>query len=240
MRVLTVYAHPKPTSFCHALLEAFTQGLADAGHESEVLDLYTCGFNPLYGAQDYLFFANENVPPDVLATMSLQETVAALTGVQPSVLDGKSADDLVHIIRQYLPPDVLEQQARVTRANGLAFIAPIYWMGFPAILKGWLERVFSYGFAYALTEDGWRGNVEGRIPLLANKKALIMNGTFFSEVDYRERGLAEAIRTLIDDWCFKYPGFRQVEHLYFYAPHAVSPDVRYEYLQRAYGAGKTF
>ncbi|MGZ4394747.1 MAG: redoxin domain-containing protein [Gaiellaceae bacterium] len=34
MRVLTVYAHPSPSSFCHAVLEQFTHGLADAGHET--------------------------------------------------------------------------------------------------------------------------------------------------------------------------------------------------------------
>jgi len=40
MRVLTVYAHPNPASFCHAVLEQFTKGLVDAGHASEVVDLY--------------------------------------------------------------------------------------------------------------------------------------------------------------------------------------------------------
>jgi NAD(P)H-dependent FMN reductase len=40
MRVLTVYAHPNPKSFCHAILEQFTKGLAEAGHTSEVVDLY--------------------------------------------------------------------------------------------------------------------------------------------------------------------------------------------------------
>ena len=35
MRVLTVYAHPNPKSFCHAVLDRFTAGLADAGHTSE-------------------------------------------------------------------------------------------------------------------------------------------------------------------------------------------------------------
>ncbi len=40
MRVLTVYAHPNPKSFCLAILEQFTKGLEDAGHVSEVVDLY--------------------------------------------------------------------------------------------------------------------------------------------------------------------------------------------------------
>lgn len=40
MRVLTVYAHPNPKSFCHAVLKRFTAGLRDGGHEPEILDLY--------------------------------------------------------------------------------------------------------------------------------------------------------------------------------------------------------
>ena len=39
-------------------------------------------------------------------------------------------------------------------ADGLAFIAPVHFCNFPAILRGWIERVFTYGFAYGLTEAG--------------------------------------------------------------------------------------
>ena len=34
MKVLTVYAHPNPKSFCHAILQQFAKGLEDAGHTS--------------------------------------------------------------------------------------------------------------------------------------------------------------------------------------------------------------
>jgi len=53
MRVLTVYAHPNPKSFCHAILEQFTKGLKDGGHTSEVVDLYAIRFNPVLTARDY-------------------------------------------------------------------------------------------------------------------------------------------------------------------------------------------
>ena len=46
MKVLTVYAHHDPHSFCHGVLERFTAGLADAGHTSEVVDLYAIKFDP--------------------------------------------------------------------------------------------------------------------------------------------------------------------------------------------------
>ena len=43
MHVLTVYAHPNPKSFCHAVLVQFDEGLREAGHTNEVVDLYAIG-----------------------------------------------------------------------------------------------------------------------------------------------------------------------------------------------------
>ena len=72
MRVLTVYAHPNPASFCHAVLERFTRGLEDAGHTSEVVDLYAIKFNPVFGRDDYSFFAHESVPPELFDETELR------------------------------------------------------------------------------------------------------------------------------------------------------------------------
>lgn len=46
MKVLTVYAHPNPSSFTYAVLDPFTVGLTEAGHEPDVLDLYALKFDP--------------------------------------------------------------------------------------------------------------------------------------------------------------------------------------------------
>ena len=48
MKVLTIFAHPNHTSFCHAILERFDRGLADAGHSNEIVDLYAIGFDPVF------------------------------------------------------------------------------------------------------------------------------------------------------------------------------------------------
>ena len=40
------------------------------------------------------------------------------------------------------------QQQKVARAEALAFVAPVHFLSFPAILKGWLDRVWTPGFAY--------------------------------------------------------------------------------------------
>jgi NAD(P)H dehydrogenase (quinone) len=127
----------------------------------------------------------------------------------------------------------------VGRAQGLAFISPVFWCHFPAILKGWFERVFSYGDAYALTPVGWRGEMKGRVPLLKHEKALIINTTLFSEQDYKS-ALEAPMTRIIDDWGLRYPGVKKVEHVYFYQVPSTDDKTRSGYLERAYQLGRDF
>jgi NAD(P)H dehydrogenase (quinone) len=247
MKVLTVYAHPSPVSFCHAVLERFTQGLADAGHACEVVDLYAVKFNPVYGGDDFAFFAHESVPREIWNEAGLRQRMVADAGgplrraVARRWLRDKELPQLLEVVAKRRPKDVLAQQEKVAAADGLAFIAPIFWMNLPAILRGWVERVFTYGFVYTMTEEAWlKGDLSGRQPLLKHRKALIMTPTFFRECDYRDSGCGAAIERLVDDFGFRYPGIERVEHVYFYAVGAVDDATRQEYLQRAYRLGNEF
>jgi NAD(P)H dehydrogenase (quinone) len=245
MRVLTVYAHPNPASFCHAVLAQFTQGLTDAGHESEVVDLYAIRFNPVYGMDDYAFFAHDSVP--LFDETELREQMVAEAGgplrraVARRWLREKRLPELLEVVAKRRPKDVLAQQAKVAAADGLAFVAPIYWMNLPAMLRGWVERVFTYGFVYTMSREGWlEGDLSGRQPLLKQRKALIMTPTFFRESDYQASGCGAAIERLVDDFGFRYPGIGAVEHVYFYAVGAVGEERRREYLQQAYRLGHEY
>lgn len=51
MRVLHLYCHPLPESFHAAIRAAATDGLARAGHEVDLLDLYAEGFDPVLSAE---------------------------------------------------------------------------------------------------------------------------------------------------------------------------------------------
>ncbi|MGE5048479.1 MAG: NAD(P)H-dependent oxidoreductase, partial [Deltaproteobacteria bacterium] len=132
-----------------------------------------------------------------------------------------------------------EQQEKVARADALAFISPVWFVGFPAILKGWIERVFSLGFAFGMTTEAWRGELWGRRPLLRHEKALIINTTLFNEKAYAT-GLGEAMRRLIDEFALRYPGIKEVEHVYFYSVGSVDDATRRRYLDRAFELGKHF
>lgn len=52
MRVLYLYAHPLPESFHAAVRDAAREGLAQAGHQVDLCDLYAEGFNPVLSAED--------------------------------------------------------------------------------------------------------------------------------------------------------------------------------------------
>ena len=235
MNVLVVFAHPKRKgSFNHAILKEFTRGLRPGGHTYEIVDLYRIGFDPVFREKDYVFFADENIPEDVLEAMGWKERIleASSAGtfgffkkyMASRWLRGKTLQEIVRAVGKHKPKDILEQQQKVAWADGLVLIAPIIWMHYPAIMKGWLERVFSYGFAYSLAPEGWKGSSNGRVPLLKLKKALSINTTFFTEKDHQSKGFKDAMSKIIVDWNLKYPGISEVDLVYFYAVSAVSEE----------------
>ncbi len=246
MHVLTVFAHSNPNSFCRALLDRFTAGLVEAGHTNEIVDLYAIGFDPVLRPRDMPGWLTESIPDDMLDRMRLRETLIDDAGgplkrlAMRRLLGDRDARGIIRLLRErYQPQDVLAQQEKVARAQALAFVAPVHFLSFPAILKGWLDRVWTPGFAYDLTAEAWRGDINGRRPRLRHEKALILQTTIFDEQAY-DAGLRDAMRTVIDQFTLMYPGIHQVEHQFFYAVHGADDDTRRRYLERAHALGREF
>lgn len=246
MKVLTVYAHHNPRSFCHAILQRFSAGLADGGHTNEVVDLHAIHFDPVLREHDGPSWVDDSVPNDVLAHWNVKQSLlaAATNPVRRLLLKqwigDKDDREVIRAIRaEGAPRDVAIQQEKVAHAEALAFVSPLYFVGFPAILKGWIERVFTLGFAFGLKPEAWRGDIRGRMPLLKHRKALIMNTTLFDAQSY-QGDLGAAMRTLMDDFALRYPGIQKIEHVYFYAVHGVDDATRRGYLDKAYALGKGF
>jgi NAD(P)H dehydrogenase (quinone) len=244
MRVLTLYAHPDRRSFCHAVLQEFGQGLAEAGHTNDVLDLYATRFDPVLRTRDFRNYLPDANAPDVAERFMRERILGGNAGpiqrvVARTLLRNKSPVEAVGLLRRRGPRDVRRHQERVARAEGLAFISPLWVVGFPAILKGWIERVLTLGFAFSLTSDGWRGDLDGRVPLLRHQKALIISTTLFNEESYRA-GLGEAMRRLHDEFALQYRGIRNVEHVYFYAVSMADQATLQGYLRRAHQLGREF
>ena len=94
-------------------------------------------------------------------------------------IKNKTDDDLIKLINSQKPKDVISQQKKVAEADVLVFITQVFWMHFPALVKGWMERVFTYGFAYKLNEKGWKGDPGWPDTLAENKKGSYYATYFF-------------------------------------------------------------
>ena len=112
-----------------------------------------------------------------------------------------NADDMA-LFRQSgaVPADVAAEHARLDAADTLVLVYPLYWWSFPALLKGWNDRVFTQGWAYA---DGADGKVEKKLQRL--QVHLVGLGGAGAEMIER-RGYGAAMKTQIDMGIFDYCG----------------------------------
>jgi len=72
--------------------------------------------------------------------------------------------------RKAISPENLNFQAKIKAADRLLFIYPTWWQNMPAILKGFMDRVFVSGFAFVY-------KLGVPIGLLTGKKAAVFSAT---------------------------------------------------------------
>jgi len=125
-----------------------------------------------------------------------------------------TAADLISLVQGRIPPEILAEQEFIARADTIIFVHPIWWFNMPAILKGYIDRVFSRGFAYDVVE----GNPVG---LLTDKKVMLFNTTGGSQENYLKFGYDIAIKTAIDQGVFEFCGMTIAMHKMFYAVPSV-------------------
>ena len=94
----------------------------------------------------------------------------------------------------------------------------------PAILKGYIDRVYSLGFAYKYLEAGL-------CPLLKEKEVMIFTTQGGSSVDFDKMGLYAAFKKTIDIVMFNTCGIKVIEHKYFSEVPRVSDETRKGYLE---------
>ncbi|MCF7750713.1 NAD(P)H-dependent oxidoreductase [Bacillus subtilis subsp. subtilis] len=104
-----------------------------------------------------------------------------------------------HQRRHPFPADVLAEQARLDRANTLVLVFPVYWWAMPAQLKGWIDRVFSNGWAY----DDSTGHVQKK---LAHLPVHLVGLGGADLRTWSKRGYDTAMKTQIDTGIFDYCG----------------------------------
>ena len=47
-----------------------------------------------------------------------------------------------------IPDDIKKEHEKIMKSDAIVFIYPVFWTDAPALLGGWFQRVWTYGFAY--------------------------------------------------------------------------------------------
>ncbi|RXM51719.1 MULTISPECIES: NAD(P)H-dependent oxidoreductase [unclassified Chryseobacterium] len=110
-----------------------------------------------------------------------------------------------------------KEQEYISWADVVTFIYPIWWTGMPAIMKGYIDRVFSYGFAYRYDQGIQKG-------LLTGKQAIILNTHGKSHEEYSAIGMDKALSLTSDKGIYTYCGFQIQEHFFFDKADRATPE----------------
>jgi NAD(P)H dehydrogenase (quinone) len=195
MKYLIVYAHPEPQSLSGHLKDRAVLALKEAGHEVIVSDLYAMGWKAVADGDDF----SEDNKGEIL-NYSKASRNAFASGKQTA--------------------DIAEEQRKLIWSDAVILQFPLWWYGMPAILKGWFDRVYAYGFAYGLGAHGgphWgdrfgQGIMKGRRAMVA----MMVGGRM---AHYGPRGVNGTIDDLlwpIHHGVLYYPGFDVVPPTVFY------------------------
>ncbi|MDH4846251.1 NAD(P)H-dependent oxidoreductase [Pseudomonas putida] len=165
MNVLIVHAHPEPQSFTSSLYADAVEYFSQLGHKVETSDLYAMNFNPVASSDDF----KQRTNPDYLVYALEQRNAAKY---------------------QQFSSDIANEVDKVLRCDLLILTFPIYWFSMPAILKGWIDRVFISGTFYGGRRVFGDGGMVG-------KKALVCATLGGREGMFGQRGIHGDLQTLL-------------------------------------------
>ena len=199
MKVLCILAHPEPQSFTASLARRGMASLEAAGHSADLVDLYAAGFDPVSDRRNFIRAANPDRFDQQFEERSASESGGFAT-------------------------DVREQMDRLAACDLLVLQFPIWWLGMPAIMKGWIDRVFAIGVAYGGGRWFDRGMMRGKRAMLA----VTIGGI---EQAYSADGIygpaADVLRP-INHGILAFCGFEVLEPFLAYAPARATEGAREE------------
>lgn len=134
-----------------------------------------------------------------------------------------SAADLAAFHGGRTPADIKAEQDEIAWADHLVVIYPLWWTGMPAILKGYIDRVLAYGFAYS-------AGAAGIVPLLKGKSVTLFTTQGTPSAIYEQMGNYDAFYKTVDRGIFEFCGFEIKAHRHFGAVPSTDDDTRKGYL----------
>lgn len=137
-----------------------------------------------------------------------------------------SKKDRINIGKNIFSKKARKERALIKEADIVVFIYPVWWSAAPAMLKGYIDRCFSPGFA----SDARDNNMRYRIKY---KDAVVINTVDMPEKTFAETGVAEAFGLIYDGMTFETAGFKIKEHKYFFSVSGQDGKLLESYLKEA-------
>ncbi|GGY18129.1 NAD(P)H-dependent oxidoreductase [Streptomyces minutiscleroticus] len=125
------------------------------------------------------------------------------------------------------PADVVAEQRRLERATDLVLVFPVYWWSMPALLKGWIDRVFVNGWAFEYSPTS------GLQPKLQNLTTHLVPIAGGDSGAYERHGYEKALRTQIEHGIIDYCGSRRGSTAFIYESEQLSPQSTEQSVDRA-------
>ena len=157
MKVFLVYWHPEPRSFNAAMFRTAIETFSTAGHEVMTSDLHAMRFDPVSSRSNFSTVKD----PDYFKPQVEEAYATEMNGFSP---------------------DVETEIRKVEGCDLMIWQFPLWWFGLPAVLKGWVDRVF----AMQRTYGGGRIYQSG---VFRGKRAMLSLSTGGPEQAYVEGGL---------------------------------------------------
>lgn len=142
MNVLIVHAHPEPKSFTSSMKDVAVEVFTQQGHHVVVSDLYAMNWNPVASAADFGQRGN-----DQYMNYALEQRANLDAGT--------------------LAADIQAELDKLMAADLVLLSFPLYWFSVPAIMKGWIDRVFVSGRVYGGRRVYNKGGLVGKRAVLA-------------------------------------------------------------------------
>lgn len=197
MNVFIINAHAEPQSFNGAMFRTAQETMVAAGHSVEVSDLYAMKFDPVSDRRNFTTVKDAGYFKQQIEEMHATEVGG-------------------------FAPDIEAELRKVESCDLMIWQFPLWWFGLPAILKGWVDRVFAMGRTYGgdrLYENG----------VFKGKRALLSVTTGGPREAYRPRGFngdIEAILRPIHRGMLRFTGWEVMAPQIVYGPVRLSPDER--------------
>ncbi len=172
MNTLLVLAHPEPKSFSAALFHQAAITLQSEGHEVVSSDLYRMRFNPISGRDNF--------------TSAFDADYLSLQVEENHASENHS-----------FAPDVEAEISKVEAAHMMVLHFPLWWFAMPAILKGWVDRVFASGRAYGSGRMYEKGVFKGKRAMLVfttgGPRSIYVKGGFSGDINVIIRPIERGI-----------------------------------------------